>query len=46
MMAHWAGTGLHPVRGHIKTRHDVQGYLAKLIVIMLFINELPQDFVF
>ena len=25
MMAHWAGTGLHPVQGHVKTRHLLSG---------------------
>jgi gamma-glutamyl-gamma-aminobutyrate hydrolase PuuD len=25
MMAHWAGTGLHPVQGHVRTRHRLVG---------------------
>ena len=25
MMAHWAGTGLHPVQGHVRTRHLLVG---------------------
>jgi len=25
MMAHWAGTGLHPVQGHVRTRHLLSG---------------------
>jgi putative glutamine amidotransferase len=28
MMAHWAGTGLHVVHGHVKTRHRVSGKLT------------------
>lgn len=25
MMAHWVGTGLHPVTGHVRTRHKLIG---------------------
>ena len=25
MMAHWAGAGLHPVQGHVRTRHLLVG---------------------
>ena len=25
MMAHWAGTGIHPVQGHVRTRHLLSG---------------------
>lgn len=28
MMAHWMGTGLHPVQGHIKTRHRLAGKIT------------------
>jgi putative glutamine amidotransferase len=28
MMAHWAGTGLHPVQGHVKTRHLLVGEIT------------------
>lgn len=28
MMAHWAGTGLHPVQGHVRTRHGLTGEIA------------------
>jgi len=28
MMAHWAGTGLHPVLGHVRTRHRLTGEIA------------------
>lgn len=28
MMAHWAGTGLHPVQGHVRTRHRLTGEIA------------------
>jgi N5-(cytidine 5'-diphosphoramidyl)-L-glutamine hydrolase len=27
MMAHWAGAALHPVSGHVRTRHRLQGLL-------------------
>lgn len=25
MLAHWSGTGLHPVQGHVRTRHCLSG---------------------
>jgi len=25
MLAHWSGTGLHPVEGHVRTRHCLVG---------------------
>lgn len=28
MMAHWAGTGLHPVSGHVRTRHQLTGQIS------------------
>ena len=28
MMAHWAGTGLHPVQGHVRTRHLLSGEIT------------------
>jgi putative glutamine amidotransferase len=28
MMAHWAGTGLHPVQGHVRTRHRLSGEIT------------------
>lgn len=28
MMAHWAGVGLHPVKGHVATRHHLTGEVA------------------
>lgn len=28
MLAHWAGTGLHPVHGHVGTRHYLSGEIA------------------
>jgi gamma-glutamyl-gamma-aminobutyrate hydrolase PuuD len=28
MMAHWAGTGLHPVQGHVRTQHFLSGQIA------------------
>lgn len=28
MMAHWAGTGLHPVHGHVRTRHRLSGEIT------------------
>ena len=28
MMAHWAGTGLHPVQGHVRTRHLLVGEIT------------------
>ena len=28
MMAHWAGTGLHPVQGHVRTRHRLVGEIT------------------
>lgn len=28
MMAHWAGTDLHPVKRHIKTRHRISGKMV------------------
>lgn len=28
MMAHWSGTGLHPVEGHTRTRHYLSGEIA------------------
>ena len=28
MMAHWAGTGLHPVQGHVRTRHLLSGEIS------------------
>lgn len=28
MMAHWAGTGLHPVQGHVRTRHRLTGAIG------------------
>ena len=28
MMACWAGTGLHPVRDHVRTRHNLSGEIA------------------
>lgn len=28
MMAHWAGTGLHPVQGHVRTRHILVGEIT------------------
>lgn len=28
MMAHWAGAGLHPVQGHVGTRHLVTGTIT------------------
>lgn len=28
MMAHWAGVDLHPVQGHVQTRHRVSGEIA------------------
>ncbi|RIX44753.1 MAG: gamma-glutamyl-gamma-aminobutyrate hydrolase [Rhodocyclales bacterium GT-UBC] len=28
MMAHWAGTGLRPVQGHVRTRHHLSGKIT------------------
>jgi gamma-glutamyl-gamma-aminobutyrate hydrolase PuuD len=28
MIAHWAGVGLHSVRGHVKTRHQLNGKIS------------------
>ena len=28
MMAHWAGAGLHPVEGHVRTRHQLSGAIT------------------
>jgi putative glutamine amidotransferase len=28
MMAHWAGTGLYPVQGHLRTRHLLSGEIT------------------
>lgn len=28
MMAHWAGTGIHPVQRHVKTRHSLSGEIT------------------
>lgn len=28
MMAHWAGTGLYPVQGHVRTRHHLSGKIT------------------
>jgi gamma-glutamyl-gamma-aminobutyrate hydrolase PuuD len=28
MMAHWAGAGLHPVQGHVRTRHRLVGEIT------------------
>lgn len=28
MMAHWSGTGLHPVEGHVRTLHRLSGEIA------------------
>ncbi len=28
MMAHWAGASLHPVDGHVRTRHQLQGQIS------------------
>lgn len=28
MMAHWAGTGLHAVQGHVRTRHCLSGEIT------------------
>lgn len=28
MMAHWAGTGLHPVQGHVRSRHTLSGEIT------------------
>jgi len=28
MMAHWSGTDLHPVHGHVRTRHCLAGEIA------------------
>lgn len=28
MMAHWAGAGLHPVREHVRTRHQLTGTIS------------------
>lgn len=31
MMAHWAGTGLHPVQGHVKTCHRLSGEITGVV---------------
>ena len=28
MMAHWSGTGLHSVKGHVRTRHRLTGHIS------------------
>lgn len=28
MLAHWSGTGLHPVQGHVRTRHHLVGEIT------------------
>ena len=28
MLAHWSGTGLHPVQGHVRTRHCLAGEIV------------------
>lgn len=28
MMAHWAGTSMHPVSGHVRTRHQLTGTIS------------------
>jgi gamma-glutamyl-gamma-aminobutyrate hydrolase PuuD len=28
MMAHWAGASLHPVSGHVRTRHQLSGVIS------------------
>ncbi len=28
MMAHWAGASLHPVNGHVRTRHQLTGQIS------------------
>ena len=28
MMAHWAGTGLRPISGHVRTRHNLLGEIS------------------
>lgn len=28
MLAHWSGTGLHPVQGHVRTRHYLAGEIV------------------
>jgi GMP synthase-like glutamine amidotransferase len=28
MMAHWAGASLHPVSGHVRTRHQLSGQIS------------------
>jgi N5-(cytidine 5'-diphosphoramidyl)-L-glutamine hydrolase len=46
LMAHWAGTGLHPVSGHVRTRHRLQGHIQAEVNSFhgLALRECPADF--
>jgi len=31
MIAHWAGANLHPVIGHVRTRHQLTGHISSVV---------------
>ena len=47
MMAHWAGTSLLPLRGHVKTRHRLSGEITGVVNSYheFGLSACPKDFV-
>lgn len=46
MMAHWAGVNLHPVKGHVRTRHQLSGEIADVVnsYHTFSLDGCPEDF--